>query len=169
LKTLIPTDEELPDLRIEIVQRSETRIEKEEVKCAIWRMASNKAPELDEITGGVLRKSWPVVGEDLTRVLERCIMESVFPDYWKTTEVVVIRKGPEEDPSPPKSYRPVNLLSTISKVLKRLIVVRLKEEVKEKMSTDQHRFSIDEFTITTIRNCLEWVDRKREKLIVGVF
>jgi len=132
-------------------------------------MGPNKAPGLDGITGGVLRKSWEVIGKGLTRILEKCMKESTFPDCWKTADVVVIRKGTDKDPSLPGSYRPVSLLPTISKVLERLVVERIEEETEGKMCEDQHGFTSRKSTVSAIRECLGWADSRKEKLVVWVF
>jgi len=121
------------------------------------------------MTGGVLRKTWGTIGKTFTRILGRCLRESTFPDRWKTADVVVIRKGPKKDPSVPKSYRPVSLLSAMSKVLERLIVSKLEEEIREAMSRDQHGFTVGRSTISALRECFNWVDGRKEKLVVGVF
>jgi len=69
----------------------------------------------------------------------------------------------------PKSYRPVSLLPTLGKVLETLIITRLKNEIKENLSTDQHGFTVHRSTLSAINSLLEWVDNRSEKLVLGVF
>jgi len=168
LESLIPRDRVAPVFECEIVGRERPEVTEAEVKRAVWRMAPNKAPGLDGITAGVLRKAWGVIGTPLTSVLSECLRRSVFPDCWKTAEVVVIKKGEDRDPSLPKSYRPVSLLSAPSKVLERLVVDRLEEETGGALSEEQHGFRVGKSTISAIRSCLDWVDN-REDIVVGVF
>lgn len=139
-----------------------------EVKRAVWRMAPNKAPGLDGITAGVLRRAWVVIGTPLISVLNQCHRKSVFPDCWKTAEVVVIKNAWI---GTPKSYRPVSLLSVPSKVLDRLVVDRLEEETGGALSLEQHRFRVGKSTIAAIKSYLDWVDRSRAmvRARVGVF
>ena len=169
LETLIPCDRIAPILDGHKIGRTGFVLTEKKVKEAIWRMAPNKAPGLDGITAGVLRKAWVVVGPLFTKLLDRCLRASVFPDCWKTADVVTILKGPDKDLSNPKSYRPVSLLSVPSKVLERLIVTRLEDETREVMSHDQHGFTIGKSTISAIQECFRWVDNRSEKLVVGVF
>ncbi|KAL4134718.1 hypothetical protein QTP88_006440 [Uroleucon formosanum] len=112
LESLIPRDRGAPVFEDERVGRVRPEVTEAEVKRAVWRMASNKAPGLDGITAGVLRKAWGVIGTPLTSVLSECLRKSEFPDCWKTIEVVVIKKGEDRDQGLPKSYRPVSLLSS---------------------------------------------------------
>lgn len=101
--------------------------------------------------------------------MKRCLSQSTFPDGWKTADVVIIKKGPEKDPSLPKSYRPVSLLPVCSKVLKRLIVTRLEHETATNMCKDKHGFMQGKSTISAIKDCLAWTDSRKERLVVGVF
>jgi hypothetical protein len=169
LDTLIPHDRTAPALDGHKVGRVGFVLTEKEVKEAIWRMAPNKAPGLDGITAGVLRKAWVIVGPLFIRLLDRCLRTSVFPDNWKTADVVTILKGPEKDRSNPKSYRPVSLLSVPSKVLERLIVTRLEDETRGAMSDGQHGFTVGKSTISAMKECFRWVDSRREKLVIGVF
>jgi len=92
-----------------------------------------------------------VIGDTMTRVLERCMRESTFPDCWKTADVVVLRKGPDKDPSLPESYRLVSLLPAISKVLERLIVGKIGEETEGRMSEEQHWFTASKSTVSAMK------------------
>lgn len=168
LECLIPRDETAPVFEMECEGRVRPEVTEAEVKSAVWRMAPNKAPGLDGITAGVLRKAWGVIGTPLTSVMRECLRKSEFPDCWKTAEVVVIKKGEDRDPSLPKSYRPVSLLSVPSKVLERLVVDRLEEETGGALSAEQHGFRVGKSTISAIKSCLDWVDNS-EGMVVGIF
>lgn len=169
LEGLIPTGDRTPVFSVDRVGRNRTDVTAAEVKRAVWRMAPNKAPGLDGVTGRVLRKAWEVVGDYLVKFYDRCIRDSYFPNVWKLADVVVIIKGDDKDPGVPKSYRPVSLLPVASKVLERLIVDRMMEEVGGTMSDDQHGFRIGKSTVSAMRACLDWVDGREEGLVLGVF
>ena len=53
-----------------------------------------------------------------------CLKESCFPDCWKVTSVVSVFKNVEER-STAKNYRPVSLLSVVSKVFEKLVNNRI--------------------------------------------
>lgn len=57
----------------------------------------------------------------------------------------------------------------MSKVLERLIVDRLEGETGVAMSGEQHGFTIGRSTTSAIRECLGWVDSRKEKLVLGIF
>lgn len=52
-----------------------------------------------------------------------------FPSSWKSAKVIPIRK-PGKDPSSPKSYRPISLLSGLSKLFEKAIHHRLLESAE---------------------------------------
>lgn len=127
------------------------RLDEEEVKKALWRIGLNRAPGLDGITGETLRRAWAVIGRGFKRILESCLRESRFPDGWKTADVVEIRNGPDRDPCNLKSYRLVSLLPVVSKVLERLIVDRLLNEIEGNISGEQHGFTVGKSTISALK------------------
>lgn len=107
-------------------------------------------PGTNGICATILRKAWPTIKVDLTRTLEKCMRECTYPDIWKTADVVTLLKSRDKDPTKAKSYRPVSLLQTISKVLGTLIVRKLHTETETSLSTDQYGFREGKFTIGAI-------------------
>lgn len=83
LNTLIPNDRVAPTLNGLKVGRTDFVLSGKEVKVIIWRVVPNKAPGLDGITAGVMKKAWVVVGPLFTRLLDRSPITSVFLDCWK--------------------------------------------------------------------------------------
>lgn len=170
LNTLVPHDgTELVLTGRGTEPRRESNLTSDEVKDAIWRIGPNKAPGKDGLTAAILRKSWPIVKQLLTRLYDRCLENSFFPDCWKDAEVVVLLKGKDKDQTEPKSYRPVSLLPTLGKVLETLIISRLKAEISSNLSTDQHGFTASKSTLSAMGSLFDWTDSRKEKLVIGVF
>jgi len=59
-----------------------------------------------------------------TSLLNRIFLSSEFPSSWKLAVIIPLLK-PFKDPSNPSSYRPISLLSTLSKILERILNKRL--------------------------------------------
>jgi len=169
LTELIPTDETETQFESRRCGRTNCILDAGEVKSAIWRISQRRSPSLDGITSGILRKAWGIIGDILVIILQKCLRQSVFPECWKTADVVVIKKGADKDPSLPKSYRPVSLLPVPSKVLERLVVYRLENETRDNRSCDQHGFVEGRSTVSAISECMKWIDTRVEKLVMGVF
>ena len=75
----------------------------------------------------------------LQAFLSTCMTTSTIPSTWKTAKVIAILK-PKKPTDEPKSYRPISLLSHISKLLERLLLARIVDTVKEKLPTTQAGF-----------------------------
>lgn len=104
------------------LERYDDTVNDVRVKAAIWRMNPNEAPGLDGITSGMLRKAWPILGEDITELFRLCLREATFPQTWKKANLVVLPKTGKKDVVDPKSYRPVCLLPTLSKAMETLVI-----------------------------------------------
>jgi len=140
-----------------------------EVKNAIWRMKPAKAPGLDGITAGILRKAWPVIRYVTTDLMNRCLESATFPNYWKTSKLVIIPKPGKKDMSSPKTYRPISLLSTMSKALETLIISHINEETSLNELGNQHGFVTGRSTITAMDSLYDWADKSKCRHVFGVF
>jgi len=103
LDTLIPNDVNDSSTKQEQVILKEFKLKSNEVKDSICRMSPNKAPGIDGITANVLRKSWNIISEVFTKILEECIRRSYFPELWKTANVITILKDINKDPTTAKN------------------------------------------------------------------
>jgi len=129
VKELIPHSEHdtLP-----VAQPSELRpatIELYELRLAVWRQ-KNRAPGADGISAKIIRAVWPVISGHLLSVINNCLTQEKFPHYWKHAHVVVLLKGKNKDPLKSKSYRPVNLLPVLGKILEEVICNKLEQDTE---------------------------------------
>lgn len=93
LKTFFPAEGSIDETAKEgPLNAYHKSVDIDRVKSAIWRMSPTKAPGPDGLTAYILRKSWPVLGQDITQLFERCIIEATFLDFWKEAKLVVIPK-----------------------------------------------------------------------------
>jgi hypothetical protein len=70
-----------------------------------------------------------------------CLKFSHFPSAWKIAKVIAL-PNPGKNHSLPSSYRPISLLSSLSKILERVILRRLKDhaELNNIIPQEQFRF-----------------------------
>ena len=83
------------------------------VKMVMTNLDSSKASGPDCIPVVVLKNCEP-------KLFNICLKESCFPDCWKVSSVVPVFKNVRER-STAKNYRPVSLLSVVSKVFEKLV------------------------------------------------
>ncbi|KAF0751260.1 Uncharacterized protein FWK35_00013546 [Aphis craccivora] len=144
-------------------------VDQQRVKAAVWRMRPSKAPGLDGITAGMLRKAWPVLGRELTSLYDRCITQATFPEIWKCANLVVIPNAGKTDLTNPKAYRPISLLPTMGKALETLIIQDMEEETGLNEHRQQHGFIPGKSTITALTEVNEWVDASKCRYVFRAF
>lgn len=95
-----------------------------EVKTVIKSLKIQKAPGPDTIPNAVLKGLPRKALVMLTYIINAILTISYFPAAWKTSKTIAIPK-PGKDRRDPASYRPIALLSSLSKVAERIIYRRL--------------------------------------------
>ena len=77
----------------------------------------------------VLKNCEPELSYILAKLFNMCLKESCFPDCWKVSSVVPVFKNVGER-STAKNYRPVSLLSLLSKVFKKRVNNRIVDHLE---------------------------------------
>ena len=90
------------------------------VRKVIMNLDLSKASGPDCIPVVVVKNCEPELSYILAELFNKCLKESCFPGFWKVSSVVPIVKNVGER-STAKNYRPVSLLSVISKVFEKLV------------------------------------------------
>ena len=73
----------------------------------------------DDIPAHLLKLALLYIVKSFTYLYNLCIQKSIFPEMFKTAKVVPLPKN--TDRADPNSFRPISLLSVLSKPLERLI------------------------------------------------
>ncbi|KAI7955904.1 hypothetical protein MJO29_007303 [Puccinia striiformis f. sp. tritici] len=89
------------------------------------RLKKKKAAGPDRIPNEVLTLATPAITAALTNLLNSCTRLSYFPGAWRVATTTIIQKFGKPDYTTPGAYRPIALLSTLSKVFKTVIADRL--------------------------------------------
>ena len=82
-----------------------------------------KATGCDRIPAKVLSQSRLVISQPLTNIFNSCILYNTFPDLCKLAEIRPIYK--KSDPLDKKNYRPVSILTSLSKLFEKLLESQL--------------------------------------------
>ena len=100
------------------------------VKKVIMNLDSSKVSGSDCIPVVVLKNCDPELSYILTKLFNKCLNESCFPDCWKVSLVVPVFKNVGERSSA-KNYHPVSLCSVVSKVFEKLINNRIVDHLEK--------------------------------------
>ena len=99
------------------------------VKKVIVNLDLPKTSGPDCIPVVVLKNCEPKLSYILAKLFNKCLKESYFPDCWKVSPVVPVFKNVGER-STGKNYRPVSLLSVVSKVFEKLVNNRIVDHLE---------------------------------------
>lgn len=130
-------------------------------------MKRRKAPGLSGIPG----EAWRIAMEDETfrgkyrELISKCLRENEIPDNWRVAKLVLIQKPgkKEEDRT---AYRPICLLEEDCKIFERIVVERMKKEMKggnTELDERQYGFREERSTNNAIERLEKTVKRMVEK------
>ena len=100
------------------------------VRKVVMNLDLSKASGLDCVPVVVLKNCDPELSYILAELFNKCLKESCFPDCWKVSSVVPVFKNVAEK-STAKNYRPVSLLSVVSKVFEKLVNNRIVDHLEK--------------------------------------
>jgi hypothetical protein len=127
-----------------------------------------KAPRLDTVTSKMLQELPQRGIVLLTYIFNGIIRTSYWPKQFKISQIITIVK-PGKDPTEISSYRPISLLSVLSKVFEKLIIRDLRPD--EWIPLHQFGFRQGHCTIQQIHRVTNIINKALEdrKYCTAVF
>ena len=107
-------------------------ISKLDVKKEILNLSSKKATRKGDIPAKILKNSINTYLSELTILINNCLKEGVFPDDLKLADITPIFK--KEDSLNKENYRPISILSHLSKVFEKILYKQIDSFMKNKFS-----------------------------------
>ena len=91
----------------------------------IKRLRVAAAPGIDGIAVLCLKKCMLNILPWLLRICNASIARAYFPREWRRAKVIALRKPRKSSYESPQSYRPINLLSNVGKIIETLMNRRI--------------------------------------------
>lgn len=133
---------------------------------------ARKAPGYDLITGHIIKELSDKGLRKLLHIINAVFRTRYVPRQWKVAEVIMIPK-PSKNPSDIKSYRPISLLPTISKIFEKLLLKRMKPIIEDRKLIPAHQFGFREkhSTIEQVHRITNTIEHTLEtkKICSGIF
>ena len=107
-----------------------TCVHPEMVKKIILRLKNSKASGIDDIDTYIVKLIVDATLPAITHLVNLSIQQASFPSLYKKAKIIPLFK--KDDPLLPKNYRPVAILSIVSKVIERAVFI----QVVDYMSTN---------------------------------
>lgn len=129
----------------------------EEVVRCIKGLKNKKSVGEDRIPVSVLKETAEVIAQPLEHIVNLMFLNGVFPDDLKHAQVrALYKKGSRSDE---KNYRPVSLLSNVSKIFEKIIYSRLMSFIENNglLTDQQNGFRKKRSTINAIYQALSKV------------
>ena len=134
------------------------------------KLSPYKATGLDNISCRLLKEAAPIIASPLADIINRTIDTGIFPSSWKLAKVFPLFKA--EDRTDPQNYRPISVLSAVSKICERVVYDQLYKYLTDNdlLTKYQSGFRSLHSTVTALLNVTnEWylnMDESMNNLVV---
>ena len=141
------------------------KITKTEVEKQIKNVDNKESFGHDKISYGFLKKMCKWISGEMTQIMNLSLEVKKYPGSWKVARVKPLFKGEGCDRNAPKSYRPVALLSAISRIMETILAGQLDQyqEKNKLIHKGVHGFRKSRGTNTAMMEVWEFVTRRTEK------
>lgn len=142
-----------------------------EISKIIDNLKLNTSSGIDGINIKVLKCIKNLIIDDLTKCINKCLCEGIFPDSLKTAKVTPIYKsGSKTDPG---NYRPISVLSVFSKIFEKVLYNRLDKYLTsiDFLYKKQYGFRAKSNTLSATIDLVTKIKVKidEKQIVLGVF
>lgn len=96
-----------------------------EVKATVKNFKSKNSSGLDDLSAKILEHLPDTAFRRLSNLINDSFLNGIFPSCLKTAVVLPLHKGGEK--SDPSNFRPISLLSTVSKIIENVVNTRIQK------------------------------------------
>ena len=108
----------------------EDAITADELDQAILSLKRRKAPGPDGILNEHLINGGLPLNSLLLILFNKILQQEVIPQSWKDSIIIPLYKGNRKCKTDPKSYRPISLVSCLSKLFEKIVLVRYRKFIE---------------------------------------
>ena len=138
-----------------------------EIFTIIEGLQLKKSAGFDRITTKTVKENKLVLAPIITRLMNRMIANSEFPDCLKVARVTpIFKKGSKSDPC---NYRPISILSTIAKIAEKVITSQIRDhlETQDLLTFSQFGYRPSKNTTHAISDLLEAIYKKLDRSCIA--
>ena len=115
-----------------------SQVERHEIMKEINNLKTNKATQSTDIPTKLIKENSDIFGDFIFGNYNNCVFSSIFPNSLKSAIITTVhKKGAKTSKD---NYRPVSILSNISKIYERLMFKQISEYFEPMLSKFQCRF-----------------------------
>ena len=130
------------------VEISDVQLSVEEVELCLAGLDSSKASGPDGIPAHILKQCSKEIAPSLCALFNHSLRTGRFPAEWKNADVTPVHKKDRKEPA--GNYRPISLLSIVSKVMERCVCNRFYAHVSCLITELEHGFMRNRSCVTQL-------------------
>ena len=119
-------------------QLSDITVSEEEFAKHLYHLDPSKTTCPDGIPGRIIKECSAIIAPSLCSLFNHSLRSGTVPSEWKSANITPVHKKEKKEPA--TKYRPISLLSIISKVLGRCVCIRFYDHVRVIINDAQHGF-----------------------------
>lgn len=104
----------------------------------IQDIKTNSAPGEDSITKTDIIQLFDIIDDKIVLLTNKVLSSGVFPDEFKVAKIIPLYKSGNH--SDLNNYRPISILNTFSKMVEKIIKVRLIQFIEKKFNFDPYQY-----------------------------
>ena len=136
-----------------------------EVIKGLKALTSNSGKGESDIESSILIEAAETLGKPITQLFNLILKSGMYPDKWKCAHITPIFKGGKK--SDLSNYRPISILSPISKLFESLIATKIMEHLELNFMLHESQFAYRKKT-STEHAVLTMTEEWRKKLDLGL-
>lgn len=133
----------------------------EDIKEAVWNCGVEKSPGLDGFGGQFFKSCWELVKEDVYRVFTDFHRNSKLCKCMNNTFISLIPKV--GNPVDICEYRPISLVSSVYKIIAKVLANRLGKKLEKVISKKQSAFIVNRNILDGVLIANEVIDEAKKR------
>ena len=142
----------------------ETLTDEDEILYFIKLSKTAKSPGPDEIPNIVLKHLPKSMLKLMNKIFNACIQQCYFPKDFRHAIVVPVPK-PGKDARCPSNYRPISLLSNVSKIFEKIVKKRIEDHLERRqiLPNKQYGFRQEHSCIHQVKRVINIIKNNKER------
>lgn len=129
-----------------------------------------KKPDYNNVSTKIILDNWDIIGHFLMDIINKSFETGIFPETWKHTMVMPIKKIPKTNKC--EEYRPINVLKTCEKIIEKVVKEQLDKYIEENKILSEYQSGFrKKYSCETAVNYVvnRWKYSKKNSKILAIF
>ena len=125
-----------------------------DILAVLQHLDVNKATGPDGIASRLLKETDQQIELSLSQLFNKSMDFGIVPDDWKIANIVPVLKGNKDQV---ENYRPISLLSLVSKIMERCLLIKTRDHLLALVSSVHHGFLPGRSYVTQLFEALDHI------------